>query len=376
MDHIDDLDSLLAQLKARVEKRRQAGEYPPELEDDLSRHFRRIAAHRGRPTSHVDKARLVELAKAADFNRSKIPIGSSVPGGRLIHMMMATLTRRQVQGVLDQISEFSAVVRALMNEIAKSLEELTAYARPDLAGQVELAFDQIALLEAELHRSPNRASLNSISYKKFQDEFRGSHEELAVRYRDMALTFDSGPVLDLGCGTGPLLDALRDRNIAAIGIDSDPEMVAAAVALGLEAREGDLLDELGETESASLGGIAAIQVLEHLAPAEIVELVVLAAEKLRPSGKLLIETLNPQSLMVHAGSLYLDPTHVRPVHPGFLEFVIREAGFMKSELEWGSLPLEDSFGGKAPEDEASTTPLKKLTELVFGPQDYLIIATR
>src|SRR3954454_8478659 len=37
-----DVDSLVAQLRARVETRRRAGLYPPGLEDEMSAHFSRI----------------------------------------------------------------------------------------------------------------------------------------------------------------------------------------------------------------------------------------------------------------------------------------------------------------------------------------------
>ena len=45
--------------------------------------------------------------------------------------------------------------------------------------------------------------------------------------------------LDVGCGDGELMAALRDRQVDARGIEIDPECVAACVAQGLSVVQGD-----------------------------------------------------------------------------------------------------------------------------------------
>ena len=94
-----------------------------------------------------------------------------------------------------------------------------------------------------------------------------------------------------------------------------------------------------------LGGLTLLQVIEHLEPQEALDLVPLAARKVRPGGKVIVETANPQSVYALARSFHVDPTHVRPMHPAYLEFLFREAGFAE-------------------------------VELVFAAQDYAVIATR
>ena len=46
-------------------------------------------------------------------------------------------------------------------------------------------------------------------------------------------------ILDLGCGDGPLTKKLAELGCRVIGVDASPEMVAAATALGLDARVMD-----------------------------------------------------------------------------------------------------------------------------------------
>ena len=75
-----------------------------------------------------------------------------------------------------------------------------------------------------------------------------------------------------------------------------------------------------------------IQVIEHLTPQHVVDFVRIAADKVRPGGRVMVETVNPESLYIYAHALWVDPDHVRPVHPGYLEFLFGKAGFTVEEV--------------------------------------------
>ena len=75
-----------------------------------------------------------------------------------------------------------------------------------------------------------------------------------------------------------------------------------------------------------------IQVIEHLSPQHVVDVVRIAADKVRPGGKVLIETVNPTSLYTYAHALWVDPDHVVPCIPDFLRFLFGEAGFAEIEI--------------------------------------------
>jgi O-antigen chain-terminating methyltransferase len=210
---------------------------------------------------------------------------------------------------------------------------------------------------------------------RFEDEFRGTREQLLERYRDVAdRLVDCSPVCDVGCGRGEFLELLSGLGVEAWGVDLDVELVKAASDRGLPVEHGDGLQLLQRQAEASLGGLVLIQVVEHMTPQEVVDLVALATTRVRPGGRVVIETLNPQSLYVLAHAFYVDPTHLRPVHPAYLVFLFREAGFASVEIEWRSAPPEDDQLEEASDPSASNN--RRLNQLLFAPQDYLLIATR
>jgi SAM-dependent methyltransferase len=218
-------------------------------------------------------------------------------------------------------------------------------------------------------------------YVGFERRFRGDSEaiaaELARRYLD--LLAPNAPVVDVGCGRAELVELLTARGVEAIGVDTDPSMVAEARDRGLDVRLVDGNAFLRGCEPGSIGAIIATHLVEHLELDALVELLELAASRLRPGGVLIAETPNPASLIVLGNSYILDPTHVRPLHPSLLAFLCEGAGFRDVRLQFYApasdyhlQPIDD------PEAPAWTRQVNdafaKLNEVLFGPQEYAVIA--
>src|SRR5580698_9987727 len=72
-----------------------------------------------------------------------------------------------------------------------------------------------------------------------------------------------GPVLDLGCNQGELLEELRDKGLEARGVEFSPEAVAWCNNLGLDVVEGSVEDF--EIQSGIFRTVVLSHVLEHLA---------------------------------------------------------------------------------------------------------------
>ena len=177
------------------------------------------------------------------------------------------------------------------------------------------------------------AELLGLDYARFAERFRGA-EEYVKAGQKVYLPYFAGcrAVLDIGCGRGEFLEHLRDAGVPARGIDLSRESVALCRAKGLEAETADLFAYLGSLPEASLDGIFCTQVVEHLAPARLPEMIRLAASRLEPNGLIAIETPNPECLAIFATHFYLDPTHTRPVPHPLLRFYLEESGIGRIEL--------------------------------------------
>lgn len=227
--------------------------------------------------------------------------------------------------------------------------------------------------------------------ERFEAAFRGPTDELLRRYEDLAdriaeaASAAGGQVLDIGCGRGDLLELLRRRDVDARGVDLDADAIDDARARGLAVEVADGLEALRRAPSSSLGGVTAVQVLEHLTPQLVTEFVALAADRLKPGGIAVAETVNPLSLYVYTHAMWLDPTHTQPIHPAYLDFLFREAGFSTTVVELRSaVPDAERLG---PIDRAATTAdeglvdqlderIARLDQALFGPQDYAVLAHR
>lgn len=395
-----DVDALIDQLRQRVEERRAAGEYPADLEERLDAHFRSIEGHRrsAYDFSVLDE-HLGKLRQTSSFSQDSISTDSRVSGGAAFHRAVAKMVSRQVAGILEQLQTFADLAVAVGEELAGAVRNPRSHRHDDLEGAVRLLQDQAAALStiasdplgslaglegrvARVEQVTDRALFRPwFTSSRFEDELRGTTEELRDRYRDLASVFrDCSPVVDLGCGRGEFLELLAEIDVEATGVEVDPRLVADLRERHLPVVLDDAVSRLRKTEDASLGGVALIQVIEHLTPQDTVDLIPLLAEKLRRGGRAVVETVNPQSLYVYARAFYADPTHTNPVHPAYLTFLFQESGFAEVDIEWRSPPPAAEALVTAPAEgpvaEAFNENVKRLNQLLFGPQDYALIARR
>jgi SAM-dependent methyltransferase len=230
--------------------------------------------------------------------------------------------------------------------------------------------------------APTAAQSALFDYVGFERRFRGDPEaiaaELADRYLDLVAA--NPPVVDIGCGNAGLVELLTRRGVEAIGVDTDPSMVAEARDRGLDVHLVDGTSFLRGREPGSVGAIIATHLVEHIELGELVELLELAATRLRPGGVLIAETPNPTSLIVLGNSYILDPTHLRPLHPSLLAFLCEGAGFRDVRLRFYSpasdyhLPLIDHPDAPVWARQVNDA-FTKLNAVLFGPQEYAVIAT-
>lgn len=228
-----------------------------------------------------------------------------------------------------------------------------------------------------------RAADDSV-YTAFENRFRGSREEIRRRVGEYVELFrELAPVVDLGCGRGEFLEALGAADISARGVDTNNNAVILCRERGLDVAQGDLVEFLREQPTASLGGVFAAQVAEHLPPASLNALLAESHRILRPGGLLLLETVNPRSVVGLLEVFNRDLTHERPLHPDTLSFLAAAAGFTDVRTELRSpMPASDRLkpvpGEGLPERTASilNENVERLNALVYGPLEYVLFARR
>ena len=239
------------------------------------------------------------------------------------------------------------------------------------------------------------STLDDYKYVGFEDAFRGSDAVIEERLRAYVPLFHGrSRVLDVGCGRGEMLSALKAAGIGARGIDLNADMVAVAQERGLDAASGDALGHLSSLPDESLDGLIATQVLEHLEPGYLMRLLDAAARKLQPGSPIVLETINPACWLAFFSSYIRDFTHVRPVHPETLQYLLRASGFERVDIRF-SAPVPDHVKMKAvnlpAEVHASSDPASKamvqiahtinanaaiLNSLLFTYLDYAAIGYR
>jgi 2-polyprenyl-3-methyl-5-hydroxy-6-metoxy-1,4-benzoquinol methylase len=220
------------------------------------------------------------------------------------------------------------------------------------------------------------------SYVGFEDQFRGSSDTIAANLASYVPIFSGArDVLDIGCGRGEFLTLLRDNGIGARGIDLNASMVQVCRDHGLQAETADALSFLLAQPDASLGGLFAAQVVEHLEPGYLTQLLDAAAAKLRPGAPIVLETINPACWFAFFESYVRDITHVRPLHPDTLRFLLVASGFQRVDVQFRAPypeheKLRPVHGLPADAAETINGNTSKLNSLLFTHLDYAAIAYR
>jgi O-antigen chain-terminating methyltransferase len=149
-------------------------------------------------------------------------------------------------------------------------------------------------------------------------------------------------------------------------------MVARCREKGLAVDEADLFSWLRSRPEGSLGGVTAYQVVEHLPADALLPLVELAVSRLAPGGRLLLETVNPESVYAMKW-FWMDLTHVRPVPAPSLGRLMEACGLRDVTTAYRSpVPREVTGGGAEPSDPL----VAAMARLLFAPQDVAVTGVK
>lgn len=142
-------------------------------------------------------------------------------------------------------------------------------------------------------------------------------------------------VLDVGCGTGIMLEALARAGIAAQGVDRNPQSIRYAASLGLKVQQQDALDYLTQ-QTGRFDGLYCSHFVEHLPMEAVDRLIGLCAQALQPGGVAVFTFPDPESIRSQLLGFWRDPEHVRFYHPELIASVAAVHGLA---LEYNSQNL-------------------------------------
>jgi 2-polyprenyl-3-methyl-5-hydroxy-6-metoxy-1,4-benzoquinol methylase len=412
---IIDVEELVADLKRRVERERAEGAY----EDDLSQIELEKPPPAGDPTT-PSMMQGFDLGAAGPRVRFRPELGfSSKPVIGPVITLFKRFFLRLLFHVFDDLARqtdaaIARVEAALAVDVA-GRERLEASTRAELRAEsaarewvqadVKALSERIAALGsrlehlqlesrlARLERARKTAAIPQpavqseglpagqaaaaplFDYETFEARFR---PEASVREHQQAyveLLLGKKRVVDLGCGRGELIEMLQEKGVSAYGVEIDPDFISLLEEKGIEVVAQDAVAHLSGLEPEAVDGVVASHVVEHLPAAAVSMLVALAAEKLAPDGILILETPNPESLVAGSVNFHRDLTHVRPIHPDTLAFLCESAGFAQVEIRRLS-PMPDDELLPATGDARLDPVVERLNELLYGYQDYAVVARR
>jgi SAM-dependent methyltransferase len=317
---------------------------------------------------------------------------------------------------LQQITAFvetkdrhqAAIATRRLDEHQHLLDEHTPQLAtvPELRAQIAVLQRATAMLKRRIEEAPAAASAaapvaapadssDDYKYVGFEDQFRGSDDSVAAKLEEYLPIFTgASDVIDLGCGRGEFLIALKSAGVTARGVDTNSDMVAVARERGLDVTAGDALGYVTALADQSIGGIIATQVVEHLSASYLMRLLDASNRALRPGAPIVFETINPKCWYAFFSSYIRDLTHVHPVHPETLQYLLRASGFERVEIRYREpVPEREKLKPTAlPEDvRVSDDPMAKaltgvartldtnadiLNRLMFTYMDYAVVGYR
>lgn len=210
-------------------------------------------------------------------------------------------------------------------------------------------------------------------YKAFEDKLRGPRQVIKSRLEAylpfvelVSSYYPDAEMLDLGCGRGEWIELMGDSGYKAKGVDLDDGMLSECRKIGLDVETADAIKYLGQLPNESQVVVSGFHLVEHIDFDDLLSLVDEALRVLVPGGLLILETPNPENLVVGSTSFYLDPTHVKPLPPSLLAFIPEYFGYEKVKV----LRLQE------PESIVESEDLSLLDVLNGVSPDYSVVAQK
>jgi len=220
---------------------------------------------------------------------------------------------------------------------------------------------------------PEQDHLLDSLYFSLEDVLRGTREQIKEEVKVYLPVLENAgfcsDILDVGCGRGEWLQVLREAGFQARGIDTNRILVQQCKELSLDVEEREALEFLGSLPDGSLNAVTAFHFAEHLPLETLVKFLDEAGRTLKPGGLIILETPNPENLLVGSCNFYLDPTHKNPIPIPTMKLLLEARGFRCEDV----LKLHAVSSEKIEVKDQLTS---HLNHFLYGPMNYAVIARK
>lgn len=398
-----DVQAIMAEIREKIAQRREQGIYTSEIENGQSIPFPDpdlFSQGKGFHSTLVQKARLDLDLPIASHRRP--PMSTLILVGK---RFLRKILRWYFEQIGLQVESFQ---RAVVDELREQRSEIQQFIHEagTLSKRIDVLQKNSEVLQKSLEVQGKSLEANVLWVKsveekipkvmetkdpqgvvfldtlKFNQRYGGQPEALRKRYERFASYFKGcRNVLDLGCGQGAFLKLMKNQGIPALGIDRDERMVQQCRNQGFDAVQGDVLSYLEGQKGNCIEGIFAAHLIEHLATSELLSFVKSCHKALRDGSPLVLISPNGCSVFVLTQAFYRDPTHVKPVHPDTLSFLLESQGFRELQvIPYEPVPPELQLSRivdeKDPAQSALNRHIDEINRLLFGFQDYAVVAKK
>ena len=173
----------------------------------------------------------------------------------------------------DRLTELGAMLKAAIGQLQLRQEQDTV--RLTTVESVARGLERII---AQLEK-PEKTTVQPIDpareksaepaadyrYLLLENRFRGAEEEVKKRLTIYPPLFERAvlPVLEIGAGRGELQELFRESGISCYGLEVDRAMAQNCRSKSLDVRLEDAFEHLESLPDGKLGGVIAVQVIEH-----------------------------------------------------------------------------------------------------------------
>ena len=321
--------------------------------------------------------RQLEAHTAAQLDRVASHVNEAVAYVSDLEHKQSQRSRKQLdafQAELDEMKDaVSSQVDALLERLQSARMELAQRERrlslvlDGTHGPAEGHTDQVHLLKTEVDHQ-----LDSL-FSSLEEGLRGTpeqiKEEAKVYLPILANAGITSGILDAGCGRGEWLELLHEAGLQAKGVDTNRLQVQHCRSLSLDVVESDALAYLAALEPATLNAVTAFHFAEHLPLETLVTFFDEAGRTLKPGGLLILETPNPENLLVGSCNFYLDPSHNKPIPIPTMRLLVEARGF-RCEQVMKLHPVPNV------QIEVKDQLTSHVNHFLYGPMNYAVVARK